>query len=87
MTTATWRGAEGLISFPSFHTAWAILLALALRRWRVAFLLSSILNAAVVAATLTTGWHYASDVLGGALVCAVAVALVRAADPRLATRR
>ena len=30
----TWRDAEGLITFPSFHTTWAILMTIAFRRNR-----------------------------------------------------
>ncbi|MHC4697399.1 MAG: phosphatase PAP2 family protein [Planctomycetota bacterium] len=72
----TWRGAEGLITFPSFHTTWAILLALALRHRPIIFAFSAVLNAAVIAATLGTGWHYVSDVVGGALVGVIVIALV-----------
>ncbi|MFQ5590023.1 MAG: phosphatase PAP2 family protein [Phycisphaerae bacterium] len=79
----TWRGAEGLITFPSFHTTWAILLALALRRRPVVFAVSASLNSAVIAATLTTGWHYVTDVVGGLLVAAVVIALVQCLAPWL----
>jgi len=72
----TWRDAEGIITFPSFHTAWAILLTLALRRYRVLFAFSIVLNTAVIISTMTTGWHYLSDVLGGILICLIAVPLV-----------
>jgi len=65
---------EGLITFPSFHTSWALLLAWGFRhhRWlRVPMLL---LNLTVVASTLTTGWHYGSDLLGGLLVAGLSIA-------------
>ena len=75
-TLVTWRGAQGLITFPSFHTTWAILLALALRHRPIIFAVSAALNCAVVAATLTTGWHYVSDVVGGVLVGVTVIALV-----------
>jgi membrane-associated phospholipid phosphatase len=74
-TLVTWRGAEGLITFPSFHTTWAILLALALRRRPIMFALSAVLNCAVIIDTLTTGWHYVSDVLGGVVVGGIVIAL------------
>jgi hypothetical protein len=67
-TVVTWRGAEGLITFPSFHTTWAMLLAWAFwgrMRW---FVPSVMVNAAVIAATMTTGWHYFADVVGGAVL-------------------
>jgi hypothetical protein len=58
--------AVGLITFPSFHTVWALLLVAACPRPLKAF--SVALNSAVIAATLTTGWHYLSDVLAGVVV-------------------
>jgi membrane-associated phospholipid phosphatase len=72
------REAEGLIACPSFHTILAILAALALRsvpylRWPAAALASLI-----VVSTVTTGWHYVSDVLAGVLVAAASVAAARA---------
>ncbi|HNQ21699.1 MAG TPA: phosphatase PAP2 family protein [Phycisphaerae bacterium] len=74
----TWNGAEGLITFPSFHTTWALLLALAVRHRRVLFTCSLVLNVAVVISTLTTGWHYFADVLGGLVVTAVVVLITTA---------
>ena len=67
------RGAEGLISYPSFHVAWALLLAWAFRAQRRLFAVFALLNALVVASTMTTGWHYFADVLAGAAVALVAV--------------
>ena len=58
--------AEGLITFPSFHVVWALLLVAACPRPLKAF--SILLNSAVIVATLTTGWHYLSDVLAGIVV-------------------
>ena len=66
--TIGFRDAEGLIAFPSFHTIWAILLALAFRHRRRLFVVAVALNLVVILSTLTTGWHYLSDVLGGGLV-------------------
>ncbi|MDA1013731.1 MAG: phosphatase PAP2 family protein [Planctomycetota bacterium] len=82
-TIATWRGAEGLITFPSYHTTWAILLAFALRRHGWLTVLSVVLNGAVIAATLTTGWHYFADVMGGSVVAVGAIALCHALEPWL----
>ena len=75
MTTLSLNEAEGLITFPSFHTTWAILLALACAHRRVLFGFSALLNGLVVLATMTTGWHYLSDVLAG-IVLAFVVAVV-----------
>jgi len=68
---------EGLITFPSFHTTWAILVAYAFRHYRWLFAPMVVLNAAVVAATVILGWHYAIDAVGGILVAATSIALAR----------
>jgi hypothetical protein len=75
-------GAEGLVTFPSFHTAWAILLTAAVwhrRRWLP---IVAIVNSLVIAATLTTGWHYFVDVLGGAAVAYLAIEISRRLESR-----
>lgn len=74
---------EGLITFPSFHTAWAVLLAWSFRHYRWLFVPMIVLNAAVVAATLTTGWHYGADVLGGAATAGLSILLTRLLSPWL----
>lgn len=71
---------EGLITFPSFHTTWALLLAYAFRHYRWFFLPMVLLNSAVVVATMTTGWHYATDVVGGILTAVAAILITRAAQ-------
>lgn len=74
-TLVTWRGAEGLITFPSFHTTWALLLAWSVRRHAVVFVVSAVLNAGVIVATMTTGRNYFTDVLGGAVLAVGVIAL------------
>ena len=74
-TLVTWRGAEGLITFPSFHTTWAMLLTWALRRRPWLFTLSLLVNSGVILATMTTGWHYFTDVLGGGLLAMGVISL------------
>jgi hypothetical protein len=75
---------EGIIVFPSFHMALAILFAWAF--WRVPFVrwIALILNIAVAAATPLSGAHYFVDVVGGAVVALAAIAmassLARAVD-------
>ena len=76
-TLVTWREAEGLIAFPSFHTIWAILMALAYRRRPVLFAVFGTLNVVVIVSTLTTGWHYLSDLIGGIVVCLFVLASLR----------
>lgn len=84
-TIATWRGAEGLITFPSFHTTWAILLAFALRGHRVLSGVIYVVNGMVVIATMTLGWHYFADVVSGAAVAAFAIGLSAAWQSRINT--
>jgi membrane-associated phospholipid phosphatase len=64
----SFEGAEGLITFPSFHVTWAMLLTLGYRHRRWLFVPFALLNALVVVSTMTTGWHYFADVLGGLTV-------------------
>jgi membrane-associated phospholipid phosphatase len=70
LTGMDFGSVDGLITFPSFHTIWAILLTVAYRQ-PVARACSGVLNGVVILATLTTGWHYLSDVLAGILICLV----------------
>ena len=67
------KTAEGLVTFPSFHTTWAILLACAVRHNRWLLVPFALLNALVIVGTLTTGWHYFVDVLAGATLAAVII--------------
>ncbi len=69
--------AEGLISFPSFHTVGASLFVWALAsvpyvRWVVA-----VLNAGLIAAAPFIGAHYFVDIAGGAVVAVAAIAAAR----------
>ncbi len=73
MDTFSLQQAEGLITFPSFHATWAILLALGCWHRPWLFALSAVLNGMVLIATLTTGWHYLADVFAGVIVALVAV--------------
>jgi membrane-associated phospholipid phosphatase len=69
-------GAEGIITFPSLHTALGVLFMLAL--WPVSYLrwLAALLNIVMIAATPIDGGHYFSDVIAGtaiAVLCWMAV--------------
>ncbi len=77
----TLEGAAGLVTFPSFHTAEALLMALAFRRRRGLFVAFGALNAMVVLSTMTTGWHYFADVVAGALVAGISFWVVQLAAP------
>lgn len=71
--TVTDAEPEGLITFPSFHTTWAILLTAAVVHRRIPLALGLLLNVLVIVSTLTSGWHYLSDVLAGLLVAAATI--------------
>jgi PAP2 superfamily len=63
----------GLMTFPSFHVILSVLSVWALRtvpylRWPAA-----VLGALVCLTTLTTGWHYLVDILGGLLISVVCI--------------
>ena len=66
------RYASGLISFPSFHTAGAILFVWAAWPLRNLRWLLLALNALLVVATVPVGGHYLIDVVGG-VIASVAV--------------
>jgi len=68
------KNAEGLITVPSFHAIWAILLiASSGRLW----LPATLLNILVIYATVTTGWHYGTDVVIGLLVAGLVLTIAR----------
>jgi membrane-associated phospholipid phosphatase len=83
LTMLSLDGMEGIITFPSYHAALAIVLGWAL--WQVPWLRwpGAILNGLVVAATPVDGGHYFIDVFAGAVIAALSIAVARS----LAIRR
>lgn len=78
---------QGLVSMPSYHTMLAIFFAYSVRHVRLVFLTLVVLNAVMIASTITVGGHYLADVLAG-IVCGVAVIIgVRWALRRQSTQR
>lgn len=67
---------EGLITFPSFHTALAVITVWALWSTRYVRLPALVLNLLVIASTVPVGGHYFVDVIAGAAVAAVAIVAV-----------
>ncbi len=61
-----------IVSFPSFHVALAILCVLILWNFRLIRIPSIILGLAICVSTVTTGWHYLTDVAGGIAVSVLA---------------
>lgn len=56
---------HGIIAFPSYHVFFALVTTYAARRNRWLLAAFVILNLLNITATMTTGWHYFADVLGG----------------------
>jgi len=76
---------DGLVTFPSFHTAGAIILAYVARGTRY-FFLSAAVNALMVVSTLTSGGHYFIDIIGGIVVGLGSILLVRVAMRRVGAK-
>ncbi len=70
--TYNWQEAR-IICFPSFHVIWAILSARALWVFRPLRIPLGVLAAMIIVSTMTTGWHYFCDVLGGLVVAAISI--------------
>ena len=65
---------QGIIEFPSFHAALALMMTWALRQTPRLLIVGCIYNGLMLFATLTEGGHYLSDVIVGSLiVCATIV--------------
>ena len=70
-------GAEGIITFPSLHAAFAVILVAAFWPLRWLRWLALVLNAIVLASTPVDGAHYFVDIFAGLVVAAAAVASAR----------
>lgn len=66
----------GIVTFPSFHAACAVLLAWTARGWRGWFPVFVILDAVMALSAMTEGAHYGVDVVAGLVTAGVAIALV-----------
>ena len=77
MTTIAFDDVEGLISFPSFHVAGAMIVSWAFRDYRWLFFPLSALNIVLVASTVMLGLHYVVDIFGGVAVFGLSLAAYR----------
>ena len=71
-----------IIGFPSFHVIWAVTITYYMRKVKPLIYPLILLNVIVIFSTLTTGWHYLADDLGG-----IAVALLGCYLASLISRR
>lgn len=79
--------AEGLVTFPSYHTALGILVVYALRDYRWLFWPVACLNGLMIISTLPEGGHHLIDVIAGAMVglaSILAVKFITGYQPRVA---
>jgi PAP2 superfamily len=66
-----------IICFPSFHVIWATLCVAALWGFRFLRIPVALFSTMIVLSTVTTGWHYFTDVLGGLAIAAVSLFAAR----------
>jgi membrane-associated phospholipid phosphatase len=66
---------QGLVTFPSFHTCFAITLAWCFRDFRWLFPIGIAVCGAVLVSTLTEGGHYLVDVLAGVVIAIACIVL------------
>lgn len=59
---------QNLSPVRSFHVIWAILSAAALRGLRRFSIPVALFSTMIVTSTVTTGWHYVTDILGGVAI-------------------
>lgn len=81
-----WSVASGVVGFPSFHAAAALLNCFALRRVKNVRYWAFILNGIMISATPLFGGHYLADVLAGLTLAAVSIHLAAKLFPLLTER-
>lgn len=64
---------KGLVGFPSFHTAQAVIVTWYARRLKIFFYPFLILNILVIVSTPIQGGHHVVDVIGGVAIAAFAI--------------
>ena len=71
------KSGVGLVAFPSFHTILAIVICFAARRIPYIRFALLIVNSLLIIGAVPVGGHYLVDILAGALVAAVSIAVVK----------
>ena len=69
---------NAVICFPSFHVIWAICCMAALWGFRLLRIPVALLSSMIVVSTVTTGWHYFVDMLGGIVIAVFSLAIANA---------
>ncbi|TBD78484.1 phosphatase PAP2 family protein [Rhizobium ruizarguesonis] len=69
--------AQGLVTFPSYHTVVAIMIVYSLRRVPHVVGPAAFLNAALIVGTMPEGGHYLTDVIAGGMVAVVSILVIR----------
>jgi membrane-associated phospholipid phosphatase len=69
--------AQGLVTFPSFHTILAIITSYAVRDVRYLAVPTAALNLVVIVSTLPEGGHYLIDLIAGGLIAVFAIFVAR----------
>lgn len=77
LKTLDFQAMQGIVQFPSFHAASAILLIYAARGVRYVFPFYVALNVLMFIATPPMGGHYFADVWGGIVLAGVTIMIVR----------
>jgi hypothetical protein len=80
------REMTGVVSFPSFHTTMALAYIYGFRRTGPIGILIAILNIGMLVTIPFFGGHYLADMIAGALVAVMSLAVVRAGQILLAPR-
>jgi membrane-associated phospholipid phosphatase len=75
--TIDFANAQGLVTFPSFHTVLAIITCYGARDSRILFIPAVALNALVLVGTITEGGHHLIDLIAGGVIAVMAIALAR----------
>ena len=65
----------GIICFPSFHAIWSVLCAYSLWGIRLLRVPVVVLSSLILFSTVSTGWHYFSDVAVGVVIAALSMAV------------
>jgi len=89
-TTLDLNKIDGIVTFPSYHAALAVVMPYVIRRIRWAFWMAAALNALMLLSTLTVGGHYLADTVAGVLLALISIMLsaaIRRGTVRRPSRR